>query len=91
MEKDWNFSLRVRISSWIYRVATFTALDAIKKRDSRKQTNIDDLEEANITGDSTSLIAPPPEQVSNLDNQVIGEGSIKALNRLGENHKVVLI
>ncbi|HAT59222.1 MAG TPA: hypothetical protein DCS60_00435 [Opitutae bacterium] len=32
-----------------------------------------------------------PEQVSNLDNQVIREGLLKALNRLPENHKVVLI
>lgn len=59
LEKIGTFRFESAFSSWIYRVATFTALDAIRKRDSRTETDIDDLEEANIAGDSTSVIAPP--------------------------------
>ena len=92
--KAWKnigtFRFESAFSSWIYRVATFTALDAIRKRDSRRETNIDDLEEANIAGDSTSVIAPP-EQVRNLNRQEIREQFLKALNRLPEHHKTALI
>ncbi len=89
-KKIGTFRFESAFSSWIYRVATFTALDAIRKRDSRRETNIDDLEEANIAGDSTSVIAPP-EQVRNLDRQEIREQFLKALNRLPEHHKTALI
>jgi RNA polymerase sigma-70 factor (ECF subfamily) len=89
-KKIGNFRFESAFSSWIYRVATFTALDAIRKRDSRRETNIDDLEEANIAGDSTSVIAPP-EQVHNLERQEIREQFLKALNRLPEHHKTALM
>ena len=89
-KKIGTFRFESAFSSWIYRVATFTALDAIRKRDSRRETNIDYLEEANIAGGSTSVIAPP-EQVRNLNRQEIREQFLKALNRLPEHHKTALI
>lgn len=89
-KKIGTFRFESAFSSWIYRVATFTALDAIRKRDSRRETNIDDLEEANIPGGSTSVIAPP-EQVRNLTLQEIREQFLKALNRLPEHHKTALM
>lgn len=89
-KKIGTFRFESAFSSWIYRVATFTALDAIRKRDSRRETNIDYLEEANIAGDSTSVIAPP-EQVRNLNRQEIREQFLKALNRLPEHHKTALM
>ena len=89
-KKIGTFRFESAFSSWLYRVATFTALDAIRKRDSRRETNIDDLEEANIAGDSTSVIAPP-EQVRNLEHQEIREQFLKALNRLPEHHKTALM
>jgi len=89
-KKIGTFRFESAFSSWIYRVATFTALDAIRKRDSRRETNIDYLEEANIAGGSTSVIAPP-EQVRNLNRQEIREQFLKALNRLPEHHKTALM
>jgi len=89
-KKIGTFRFESAFSSWIYRVATFTALDAIRKRDSRRETNIDYLEEANIAGSSTSVIAPP-EQVRNLNRQEIREQFLKALNRLPEHHKTALM
>lgn len=89
-KKIGTFRFESAFSSWIYRVATFTALDAIRKRDSRRETNIDYLEEANIAAGSTSVIAPP-EQVRNLNRQEIREQFLKALNRLPEHHKTALM
>ena len=89
-KKIGTFRFESAFSSWIYRVATFTALDAIRKRDSRRETNIDYLEEANIAGGSTSVIAPP-EQVRNLNRQEIREQFLKALNSLPEHHKTALM
>ncbi len=92
--KVWNkigtFRFESAFSSWLYRVATFTALDAIRKRDSRKETNYDDLEESTIARDSISEIAPP-EQVRNLERQEIKERFLEALEKLPEHHKTALM
>lgn len=92
--KAWNkigtFRFESAFSSWLYRVATFTALDAIRKRDSRKETNYDDIEESNITSESTSEIAPP-EQVRNLEIKEIRMHFQEALKKLPEHHKTALV
>lgn len=92
--KVWNkidtFRFESAFSSWLYRLATFTALDAIRKRDSRRETNYDDLDETNSVVQSTSVIAPP-EQVRNLERQEIKEHFLKALDKLPEHHKTALM
>ncbi len=92
--KVWNkigtFRFESAFSSWLYRVATFTALDAIRKRDSRRETNYDDLEETKIASDSISEIAPP-EQVRNLERQEIKEHFLEALEKLPEHHRTALM
>ena len=92
--KAWNkigtFRFESAFSSWLYRLATFTALDAIRKRDSRRELSYEDAEEANIVNEDTSVVAPP-EQVRNLERQEIREQFLKALNRLPEHHKTALM
>jgi len=92
--KVWNkigsFRFESAFSSWLYRVATFTALDAIRKRDSRRETSYDDVEDAPSSADSTSVVAPP-EQVRNLERQEIKERFNEALSKLPEHHKTALM
>ncbi len=89
-KKIGTFRFESAFSSWIYRVATFTALDEIRKRDSRRESSFDDLEGAIIEEDSTSVIAPP-EQVRNLEHHELKELFIQALDKLPEHQKRALM
>ena len=69
--KVWNkidsFRFESAFSSWLYRVATFTALDAIRKRNSRRELSYENPEESGdaIQHSPISVVAPP-EQIRNL-------------------------
>ncbi len=89
-KKLGTFRFESAFSSWLYRVTTFTALDAIRKRDSRRETHLEDLEEAAAADQSTSVIAPP-EQIRNLERQEIQDRFREALEKLPEHHKTALM
>ncbi len=92
--KVWNklgsFRFESAFSSWLYRVATFTALDAIRKRKSRKEVSLlsDDGDE--IVVNEPSAVAPP-DQIANMERQEIRERFMKALDSLPNHHKEALI
>ena len=94
--KVWNkigsFRFESAFSSWLYRVATFTALDAIRKRDSRRELSYEDPEQSKegLEDPSVSMVAPP-EQIRILDNQEIRERFTQALERLPEHHRTALM
>ncbi len=92
--KAWNkigtFRFESAFSSWLYRIATFTALDEIRKRDSRRELNYEDAEETVFANDETSVVAPP-EQVRNLERKEIRERFTEALEKLPEHHKTALM
>lgn len=94
--KVWNkigsFRFESAFSSWLYRVATFTALDAIRKRDSRRELSYENPEESNNPIEDTSVsVVAPPEQIRNLERQEIRERFMEALNQLPEHHKTALM
>lgn len=94
--KVWNkigsFRFESAFSSWLYRVATFTALDAIRKRDSRRELSYEIPEQSKeaLEDPSVSMVAPP-EQIRILDNQEIRERFTQALERLPEHHRTALM
>ncbi|MBT6379354.1 MAG: sigma-70 family RNA polymerase sigma factor [Opitutales bacterium] len=94
--KVWNkidsFRFESAFSSWLYRVATFTALDAIRKRNSRRELSYENPEESGdaIQHSPISVVAPP-EQIRNLENQEIRDRFKEALNKLPEHHRTALM
>ena len=94
--KVWNkigsFRFESAFSSWLYRVATFAALDAIRKRDSRRELSYENPEESQEVLDDPSVsVVAPPEQVRMLERQEIRERFMQALEQLPEHHKTALI
>jgi RNA polymerase sigma-70 factor (ECF subfamily) len=94
--KVWNkidsFRFESAFSSWLYRVATFTALDAIRKRNSRRELSYENPEESGyaIQHSLISVVAPP-EQIRNLEHQEIRDRFKEALNKLPEHHRTALM
>ena len=92
--KAWNkigsFRFESAFSSWLYRVAIFTALDAIRKRDSRRELSYEDAEEANLSRENASVVAPP-EQIRNLERKEIRDRFHDALETLPEHHRTALM
>ncbi len=92
--KAWNkigsFRFESAFSSWLYRVATFTALDAIRKRDSRRELSYEDAEEATQSRENASMVAPP-EQIRNLERKEIRDRFHEALETLPEHHRTALM
>ena len=92
--KVWNkigsFRHESAFSSWLYRVATFTALDAIRKRDSRREYSMDDNDHDSLASQEASVVAPP-EQIRSLERKEIKQRFLEALERLPEHHKTALL
>lgn len=92
--KVWNkldsFRFESAFSSWLYRVATFTALDAIRKRDSRRESLYEDPEESALVSDAASVVAPP-EQIRILEREEIRQRFAEALDQLPEHHRTALM
>ena len=92
--KAWKkidtFRFESAFSSWLYRVATFTALDAIRKRDSRKEVSMDD-EDHSYSVEQTASVVAPPEQLRNLERKEIKSRFLEALEELPEHHKTALM
>ena len=92
--KVWNkigsFRFESAFSSWLYRVATFTALDAIRKRDSRREISITNEEGDEIPVGEPSAVAPP-EQIANMERKEIRERFMQALESLPQHHKQALM
>lgn len=89
-KKIGTFRFESAFSSWLYRVAAFTALDAIRKRDSRRELSYEDAEESIINNDGVSVVAPP-EQVRELERKEIRGRFLEALDKLPEHHKTALM
>jgi len=94
--KVWNkigsFRFESAFSSWLYRVATFTALDAIRKRNSRREVSYENPEDASVGLKDASLsVVAPPEQILNLERQEIRDRFMEALDQLPEHHKTALM
>ncbi|MEM9160502.1 MAG: sigma-70 family RNA polymerase sigma factor, partial [Verrucomicrobiota bacterium] len=89
-KKIGSFRFESAFSSWLYRVATFTALDAIRKRDNRKETSIEAQESFEFPSEDISEVAPP-EQIRSLEHKEIKRQFMDALEKLPEKHKTALM
>ena len=72
------------------RETTFTALDAIRKRDSRKEVSMED-EDHSYSVEQTASVVAPPEQLRNLERKEIKSRFLEALEELPEHHKTALM
>ncbi len=90
--KVWNkidsFRFESAFSSWLYRVATFTTLDAIRKRKARKEISLDSSEENSLPEPS---VVASPDQIRNLERKEIREHFQKSLEMLPELHKETIL
>ncbi|MDQ8202001.1 sigma-70 family RNA polymerase sigma factor [Pelagicoccus sp. SDUM812003] len=91
--KAWNkldtFRQDSAFSTWLYRITTFTALDAIRKRDSRRESLADQefLEHA-----SQSEVSPvaSAQQIRSLERKELHQRLLQAIEQLPEKLKTAL-
>jgi len=90
--KVWNkigsFRFQSAFSSWLYRVASFTAL--IRKSRRRRETSIEKEPGAEISAEEASEVAPP-EQIRNLEGKEIQQRFLEALEFLPEPQRQALL
>lgn len=83
--KAWKklptFKFQSAFSSWLYRITAFTALDAIRKRDARKETAVDSEWLENCDESSPSEFALP-EQIRSLERKELRQQYDQALQQL---------
>ena len=83
-----NFRGESAFTSWIYRITTFTALDAIRRRDARRESVVDS-ETIEIAASGASAVAPP-SRLNTIDRNEIRERFAEALNELPELQRTAL-
>lgn len=76
-------------SSWIYRITTFAALDAIRKRDRRRESAVEQDFLENVSDESPSPVAPPA-QVRKIERKELRQQITSAIDTLPEKLKTVL-
>ena len=76
-------------TSWIYRITTFTALDAIRKRDSRRETFAEnDFLERAAHSDASPVASP--EQIRSLEREELQQKISQAMEQLPEKLRTAL-
>ncbi len=86
-----SFGGNSRFSTWVYRVATNTCLDELKKLRRHASYSLDneiETDEGSITTEVEDT-SPTPEQ--RAEQSELKELVAKALGKLGDEHKTVLI
>lgn len=90
--KAWNkldsFRFESAFSSWLYRVATFTALDAIRKKKSLRETSLDSFDQ---NFDSAPSVVASPNQIHNLESKELKEHFEKSIDKLPEMHREAIV
>ena len=76
-------------TSWMYRITTFTALDAIRRRDSRRESHFDTEILENLAAEDSSAIASP-SQIRTLERKEAQHHFNRALDALPEAQKTAL-
>ena len=77
-------------SSWIYRINSFAAIDAIRKRKSRREISAEN-DFLDYAAPSEASAVAPPEQIRKLERQELRERFEKAIDELPENQKQAMI
>ncbi len=75
-------------TTWMYRITTYAALDAIRKRNSRRESLLDS-EALEIAASAPSSVAPP-SQLRALERSEIRERFAEALEELPEPQRTAL-
>lgn len=93
--KVWNkidsFRFESAFSSWLYRVATFTTLDAIRKKKRHPTVSIDLDENESFDSEISHACRLAPDQVSTLENKELREHFQESLEKLPPAHKEALV
>ena len=89
-EKLHSFKGDSAFSSWLYRIATFTAIDAIRKRDSRRETHADtDYLDYAATIEASAVASP--RQIRSLEQKELRQCFQQAIERLPESQRQTII
>lgn len=76
-------------TSWMYRITTYTALDAIRRRKNRRESAMESETFENLTADQASAVASP-SQIRTLERREIRECFDRALQTLPEAQRTTL-
>lgn len=76
-------------TSWVYRITTFTALDAIRKRDSRRETSAND-DYLELAAHSDASPVASPEQIRSLERKELQQKISHAMEQLPDKLKAAL-
>ena len=86
--KVWNkidtFKFESAFSTWLYRVATFSALDAIRKRNSKKESSLEDISPSTQHSEGTIT---PPDQLRSLELKELNTHFRNSLEKLPQQNK----
>jgi len=85
-----TFRFDSAFSSWLYRIASFTTLDAIRKRNSKRESELGFEGDHEASLDAVSEVAAP-EQIRHLERKEIHERFTEALKALAPHHRDVLL
>ena len=89
-QKMDTFRFESAFSSWLYRIASFTALDAIRKRNTKRETELGLEWDYEPCLDTTSEVAAP-EQIRHIDRKEIQQRFMEALETLAPHHRDALL
>jgi len=89
-QKIDTFRFESAFSSWLYRIATFTTLDAIRKRKSKREVELGLEGDYEPCLDVASEVAAP-EQIRHLDRKEIRQRFMEALETLAPHHRDALL
>lgn len=85
-----SFRFESAFSSWLYRIVAFAALDAIRRRDARRET-LADADSLEALRDADASETAPPEQIRSLESAEIREAFRAALARMPERLREPLL
>ncbi|MCH6254922.1 sigma-70 family RNA polymerase sigma factor [Puniceicoccaceae bacterium K14] len=93
--KVWNkiesFRFESEFSSWLYRIATFTTLDAIRKNKRQRTISLDIDEDESANPEAIAACSIEPRQLKDLENKELRQHFEQSLEKLPPAHKEALI
>ncbi len=85
-----QFNEKSKFSTWLYRIATNTALDELRKRKGKDTFSIDKT----IDGEENDIAPQHADESENIEEKILGKETAEiiaqALGELNEDHRVIL-
>jgi len=86
-----SFRFEAAFSSWLYRVAAFAALDALRKEGRRREVSLENLSEEAADAAALPARLAPPEQIRRLEARELEECLESAIASLPEGQREAIL